>query len=131
MIPLQTINQTSFFEGNGPTLIVITLFVMLALLACALLLLLKNLFFKHLPMAFGPALLFAMLGGLLGIFLHVYAIIYLDASRDTKMTSLFSTWGLFSLFTFAHMLAVPLLVLAFRGKTRKIKMLEEELKKKG
>jgi hypothetical protein len=121
---------TSFLDGSGPSLVVTALFVFLALAATALAMLCGRLIFRRKSFSFFSILLYAVLGGLMGIFMHLYGTAYLQAKADKSAGSLLQMFSLFSFFTFANMLAVPLVVMALKSRNRKIKELEEELRKK-
>ncbi len=125
---LQTSGHLSFLEGNGPTLIVLALFILLSLAAGGLSLLIGRFLFKLSSFRFYGSLLFAMLGGIMGIFMHIYATRYLSMSRDPDASSLISMFSVFSVFTFINMLTIPLLAMALISKNKKIRALKEELK---
>jgi hypothetical protein len=127
---LQTIEPVSFLESNGPTWIVLGLFVLLSLAAGGLALLLGKLLFRTNTLRFYSLHFYVMLGGLIGIFMHLYATHYLSISRDKEISSLINMFSVFSVFTFINMLAIPILAMLLRSKNRKIKDLQEELKNK-
>jgi hypothetical protein len=130
MNPAQASEQVFSLEGNGPTWIVLGLFVLLSLVAGSVASFIGKIFFRSHPLRYTGFLLFAMLGGLIGIFMHIYATQYLALSKDRNISSLLNMFSVFSVFTFLNMLAVPLFVLLLRSKNRKIKELQEELNKK-
>jgi hypothetical protein len=130
MNPTPTTDHLSFLESNGPTWIVLGLFVLLSLAAAGLMQLVIKLFFKSVAFRFSSLLFYTMLGGLIGIFMHIYATQYLALSKDKNISSLINMFGVFSVFTFLNMLTIPLLSLLLKSKNRKIRELQEELKNK-
>jgi hypothetical protein len=120
----------SFLKGNGATIVATVMFVLAALVASVLARFLGRVFKYRLPFSV-LILLYAMAGGLLALFLHFYAVRYLSYIRDEDPDTLPLMFGMFSAFVFANMVALPILLISLRNKNRKIKELEEELRKKG
>ena len=117
-------------DGNGPTYLVLGLYLGIAFLAGIVTrFTIKSLF--GIKTGILPAFLLTMLGGVLGISMHFYANHYFLLSRDERGETLLGMFGMFSLFTLANMLALPLLIYSIKSKNLKIKQLEEELRKKG
>jgi hypothetical protein len=127
---LQITANQSFMDGNGPTYLVLGLYLGIAFLAGILARFAAKTLFGIKTGVLG-AFLLTILGGVLGISMHFYANHYFILSRDEKGETLLGMFGMFSLFTLANMIALPLLIYSIKSKNLKIKQLEEDLRKKG
>ncbi len=125
-----TTNQT-FMEGIGPTIIATVLFLFLSFIAGYLVWTAGKFTLGRKPPSGLILVLFSVVGGLIGISMHIYACHYMGASSNQEGYSLLTMFTMFSFFVFINMLAFPILFLIIRSKNLKIRELQEELKKKG
>jgi hypothetical protein len=126
---LLSLIQGSFFESNGPSFLVVVLFILLGFTSAALITPITRLFLKHTKISFSFILIYALLGGFAAICMYLYARQYLIVSLDPKPSALLSTIGLLLAFLFANMLAFPLLAAIIWSQRERIRTLETEKKK--
>jgi tetrahydromethanopterin S-methyltransferase subunit E len=130
MLALQSTVSGTFWEENWANATVIGVFLFGALTAAGLATFISRKGFKVVRVGYISMFFYAILGGLLGLGLLIFMAQLNTLRMDMKASSVAGMLGMSFLLLFMNMLMLPLLIIWISSKNRKIKALEEELRKK-